>query len=316
MQAAAAGKEALDRDADADADDDRWGDAGGLDESDAEEEEEERGDAGLAGAADLLHQFSSRTSATLGALGDGEGGGGRRGGRGRGRGSRGGRGRGGRRRRADEDVPYVLASERGAERGDRDRGEPSHSLDGDKPLAKRRRRGGAAAGGGGGLAGGAGSMLDGADSELFARVMRAHEQLVREFARQEAVKVLIADTGSAEHGIAQRAFGRIAALCGELGLEGDLVAMASQAAEILLMMRQVRCAWLWGTCGEPWGEGFVRAVPLAAAHMRVLLPHTHAAPTHPCYSHTPMLGPHTLNTLIMIHPCRRMSRPAISRTTP
>ena len=61
--------------------------------------------------------------------------------------------------------------------------------------------------------------------------------------RNQATKALITDTGSQEYAIATRAFGRIERLVAELGLGPETTAMACQAAEILLMMRQVRARW-------------------------------------------------------------------------
>jgi hypothetical protein len=86
-------------------------------------------------------------------------------------------------------------------------------------------------------------------------------QVLREYARQERVKALIADATTPEHAIAARAFARIEGIVGELGCDAELVPMACQAAEILLMMRQVGggggCQALGcGAGGMDWWEGW------------------------------------------------------------
>lgn len=66
------------------------------------------------------------------------------------------------------------------------------------------------------------------------------ESLLREIARYDTVKAAIADPSTPEGGIAQRAYERLRAILGELSLDsaGELLQMACQAAEILLMMRE------------------------------------------------------------------------------
>eukprot|EP00775_Hariotina_reticulata_P010592 gene10592-10750_t len=54
----------------------------------------------------------------------------------------------------------------------------------------------------------------------------------------ESVKAACQDASSAEHAIAIRAFHRIEAIVQELGLDAEITAMACQAAEILMIMRQ------------------------------------------------------------------------------
>lgn len=78
-------------------------------------------------------------------------------------------------------------------------------------------------------------------------------QVLREYARQERVKALIADATTPEHAITARAFARIEGIVGELGCDAELVPMACQAAEILLMMRQVGGGGLSGV--GLWGRG-------------------------------------------------------------
>jgi hypothetical protein len=66
------------------------------------------------------------------------------------------------------------------------------------------------------------------------------EMLLRETARHESVRQAMVDPAQAESGIIQRACQRLEEIIGELGMDPspELLQMACQAAEILLMMRQ------------------------------------------------------------------------------
>ena len=274
-----------------DLDRDVEGDDGGWGEGDSEEGDDDDGMMGHGhshglglGSAELLHQFSSRVSGNFnvvvpeGLMGEGGELGSARGARGRGsrtlRGGRGGAGnavgagplgrgnRNARRRRTDEDIGghlggVLMGGGMGGLGGGGLTSMPSlgGSLDGDRP-SKRRRRGGGIGGGPGG--GGGPNGLD-QDPELGRHL----EQVLREYARQEGVKALMADPTAPEHAISQRAFSRIEAIAAELGCSPELVPMACQAAEILLMMRQVRGkgGGAWGTlCGKArgWKLGCIR----------------------------------------------------------
>lgn len=172
--------------------------------------------------------------------------GGRGGNRGTGRGGRGGGRGGGRRRRADEDAFYTppgtsIAAElmRTGSGGPGGAGLTGALNSGlvpnlphaagpaaagagvldDRPVKRRRRTLSASGGpegqpgmrrfGGGGPEHPDGHVLSPGAQEADARALRLQAQVVREFARTEAVKAACQDPATPEHGIALRAFHRI-----------------------------------------------------------------------------------------------------------